>query len=131
MAEPIRENEVSGAILDAAIKVHRTLGPGLLESVYEVALAYELRQRGHTVERQVMIPITYEGIVLDQGFRADLIVDDLVVIELKCVEQVIPVHRAQALTYTRMSGKRLGLLLNFGTTRLVDGVTRFANGLPE
>ena len=127
----MRENDVSAVVLDAAIAVHRALGPGLLESVYEVALAHVLRQRGLTVARQVPISITFEGITFDEGFRADLIVENLVLVELKSLERVAPVHRKVVLTYLRLSGLRLGLLVNFGAPVLKDGFERLVNGLPE
>ncbi len=125
------ENEVARAIVDAAYKIHTTLGPGLLESVYETVLAHELERRGHQVERQVAFNVNYEGLVLKDGFRADMLVDSIVLVELKSVEQVLPVHRKQLLTYIRLADKRLGLLINFGAARIKDGITRTANGLPE
>ena len=127
----VRENEIARDIVDAAYKVHTTLGPGLLESVYEVVLAYELTQRGHQVVRQQPIAISYEGLVFDIGFRADLVVDGLVIVELKSVERAVPVHKKQALTHIRLADKRLGLLINFGANRIKDGITRLVNGLPE
>ena len=126
-----KENEISGDIVDAAYKIHRNLGPGLLESVYEIILAHELTRRGHQVERQVPISIRYENLVFDVGFRADLLVDGLVLVELKSVEKVVPVHKKQVLTYIRLADKRLGLLLNFGANRIKDGITRLVNGLPD
>jgi len=125
----MHENDVSAVILDAAIEVHRTLGPGLLESVYEVALAHVLRQRGLQVARQVPIAITFQGIQFDEGFRADLIVQGLVLVELKSIERMAPVHRKQVLTYLKLSGHRLGILINFGETRVKDGFERLVNGL--
>ena len=125
------ENRVSGDIIRAAYKVHTTLGPGLFESIYEVALAHELARLGHQVGRQVPIAVHYEQIHFDFGFRADLLVDDLVVVELKSVERLLPVHIQQALTYVRLAGKRLGLLLNFGATRIKDGIVRLVHGLPD
>ena len=127
----MRENEVSAVVLDAAISVHRVLGPGLLESVYEVALAHVLRQRRLHVIRQMPISITFEGITFDEGFRADLIVESLVLIELKSLERVAPVHRKVVLTYLRLSGLRLGLLINFGAPVLKDGYERLVNGLDD
>ncbi|MDJ0615941.1 MAG: GxxExxY protein [Calothrix sp. MO_192.B10] len=122
-------NEISGAIVDAAYKVHTTLGPGLLESVYEAAMEYELRKRGLRVVRQVPIPVVYEEVRLEEGFRADLIVEDKVIVELKSVEAVHPVHKKQLLTYLRLADKRLGLLINFGAPLIKDGISRIANGL--
>ena len=127
----MNENDVSAVVLDAAIAVHRALGPGLLESVYEVALAHVLRQRGLRVARQVPISITFEGITFDEGFRADLIVENLVLIELKSIERVAPVHKKVVLTYLRLSGLRLGLLVNFGAPVLKDGYERVVNHLDE
>ncbi|MCH2242603.1 MAG: GxxExxY protein [Aquabacterium sp.] len=121
-------NEISGAIVDAAYKVHTTLGPGLLESVYEAAMEYELRKRGLRVVRQVPIPVVYEEVRLEEGFRADLIVEDKVIVELKSVEAVYPVHKKQLLTYLRLADKRLGLLINFGASLIKDGISRIANG---
>jgi GxxExxY protein len=118
-------------VLDAAFKVHTRCGPGLLESVYEVILAYELDKAGLHVQRQAPIRIRYEGLVFDEGFRADLVVGDLVIVELKSVEKLIPVHSKQVLTQLRLSQKRLGLLLNFGEVRLKDGIERIVNGLPD
>ena len=112
------------AIVDAAIKVHKTLGPGLLESVYEACLYHELLQRGLRVERQVAVPIVYDGITLLEGLRLDLLVNNLVICELKAVESLQPVHQAQLLTQLRLSGKRLGLLLNFNVALMKDGIRR-------
>ena len=123
----VRENEASGAIVDAAVKVHRILGPGLLESVYEAVLAHELTRRGLRVERQVAIDIVYEELRLPAAFRADLLVERLVLIELKSVEHAAPVHKKQALTYMKLAGIRVGLLLNFGATLMKEGITRLAN----
>jgi len=125
------ENEVSKLILDAAFKVHSNTGPGLLESVYEVLLAYELRKRGINVQRQAPISIQYDGVKFDEGFRADLLVDDKVIVELKSVESLNPVHAKQVLTQLRLSGRKLGLLINFGEEHLKHGIKRIANGLPE
>jgi GxxExxY protein len=103
----------------------------LLESVYEAVLAHELRRRGHAVDCQVPIVVTYDDRVFDVGFRADLLVDGLVVVESKSVENVLPVHKKQVLTYVRLAGERLGLLVNFGTDRIKDGITRLVHGLPD
>ena len=129
--KPVKLNAISAEIVDAAIKVHRALGPGLLEKVYEAALAHELTGRGLQVRRQVPIPVVYEQIRLDEGFRADLLVEDAAIVELESVEQVAPVHRKQVVTYIRLADKRIGLLLNFGAARLKDGITRLVDGLPE
>jgi iron complex transport system substrate-binding protein len=124
-------NEVSGEIVDAALKIHARLGPGLLETVYEVLLAHELERRGHKVERQRPVPIEVDGIRFDEGFRADLIVDGSVVVELKSVEALARVHAKQLLTYLRLLDCRLGLLINFGAPLLRDGIRRVVNRLPE
>ncbi len=125
------ENEISRQVVDAAFQIHTRLGPGLLESVYEVLMAHELRKRGLRVERQVSVRIAYDGIVFDEGFRADLIVEDLVIVELKSVATTLPVHGKQVLTYLRLTGKRLGLLVNFGEALIKHGIERVVNGLPE
>ena len=130
MGEP-KENDISGDIVDAAYKVHTQLGPGLLESVYEAVLAHELAARGHEVERQVPIAVRYDELVFDVGFRAELLVDRLVIVELKSVEHVLPVHKKQVLTYVRLANQRLGLLRNFGAHRIQDGITRLVNDLPD
>jgi GxxExxY protein len=123
------ENEVAKEIVDAAYKVHTTLGPGLLESVYEVVLAYELRKRGLKVVRQYPIPVIYEDVHLEEGYRADLLVEDKVIVELKSLEGVHPVHKKQLLTHIRLANKRLGLLINFGVLLIKDGISRVVNGL--
>jgi GxxExxY protein len=125
------ENEITKEIVDAAFKIHTTLGPGLLESVYEVVLAHELSNRGLHVERQKSLPVVYESIRLEEGFRADLLVSNKVIVELKSVEEISPVHKKQLLTYLRLADKRLGLLINFGEARIRDGITRIANKLLE
>ena len=123
------ENEIAKIIVDCAYHVHRKLGPGLLESVYEVILAHELKKRGLKVERQVPVAIVFEGIKFDEGFRADIIVEDKVIVELKSIEKVMPVHKKQLLTYLRLADKRLGLLINFGSELIRDGISRVVNGL--
>ena len=120
-------NRISGEIVDAAMAVHRELGPGLLESAYEACLVRELLTRGLRVARQIPVPITYSGQIIETGFRLDLIVENSVIVELKCVEQVSPVHHAQLLSYLKLTGKPLGLLINFHVKLLKDGVTRLAN----
>lgn len=119
--------EVTEAIIGAAIEVHRHLGPGLLESVYETALAYELKERGLTVERQKPVPIAYKGLRFDEGFRIDLLVAGEVVVELKCVETLLPIHDAQVISYLKLCGLKVGLLLNFKVPVLRQGIRRFAN----
>ena len=125
------ENEIAKIIVDIAFKIHIALGPGLLESVYEVVMAHELAKRGLRVERQVIIPIVYDGVVIEEAFRADLIVNGLVIVELKSVETIAPVHPKQLLTYLRLSNKKLGLLINFGAPLMKHGITRIMNGLSE
>ena len=125
------ENEIARIIVDVAFKIHTTLGPGLLESVYEPAFSYELTKRGLKVLRQVGIPIVYESVRLEEGFRADLIVEDKVIVEIKSVEQIAAVHKKQLLTYLRLADKRLGLLINFGETLIKDGISRVVNRLEE
>jgi GxxExxY protein len=127
----MKENEIARVIVDAAYHIHTTLGPGLLESVYEAVLAYELEERGLGVERQKPIPVMYEEVWMEEGFRADLVVEDTVIVELKSVETVSPVHKKQLLTYIRLADKRLGLLINFGAALIKDGITRIVNRLPE
>lgn len=123
------ENQIATAILDAAFKIHRTLGPGLLESVYQATLEFELQNRGFGVARQVGLPVHYEEIKLDIGFRVDLIVADKVIIEIKSVEALVAVHKKQLLTYLRLMDLRLGLLLNFNVELMKDGIQRVVNGL--
>lgn len=125
------ENQLSKIILDAAFKVHTKTGPGLLETVYEVSIAHELRRQGLKVERQVPIPIRYDDLVFDEGFRADLLVEDKVIVELKSVEQLARVHSKQVLTQLRLSDRKLGLLINFGEAHLRHGIKRIVNGLPD
>lgn len=117
-------SETTGRIIGAAIKVHRVLGPGLLESAYEACLADELRRSGLSYQRQMDLPVVYEGRVLDCGYRLDFLVDDSVIVELKCVDSILPIHEAQLLTYLRLSGRETGLLMNFNVPRLRDGIVR-------
>jgi GxxExxY protein len=120
-------NDITGQIIDAAMKVHTRLGPGLLESSYEACLAYELTQRGLRVRTQVQQPIIYDSVKIDVGYRLDLLVEETVIVELKAVEHILPVHKAQLITYLKLSDKRVGLLVNFNVTRLKEGIERFAN----
>ena len=122
-------DDITGTIIDSAMKIHRELGPGLLESVYEFVLTHELEQRGFRVQRQRAVRIEYDGLVFEEGFRADLVVEALVVVELKSVEQLAPVHMKQLLTYLRLLRLEVGLLINFGKARLKDGLHRVVNGL--
>ncbi len=123
---PRRTDEVAKEIVDSAFKVHRELGPGLLESVYEICLAHELIKRGLDVRRQVNFPIMYDGERLDTGLRLDLLVEDRVIVEIKAVENHKPLFEAQVLTYLKLSGKRLGLLINFNVMLFKDGIKRIA-----
>jgi GxxExxY protein len=118
-------NAITGQIVDAAIKVHRSVGPGLLESAYEGCLVYELRQRGLELKAQVALPVRYEGILIDAGYRIDLLVQDQVIVELKAVEHLLPIHEAQILSYLRLSGYKAGLLINFHVAQLKHGIRRF------
>jgi GxxExxY protein len=123
------ENDIGTQIIDSAIQIHRELGPGLLEKVYEIILTYELRQRNVAVERQVPIAIEYQGLRFDEGFRADLIVENKVIVELKCVETLNQAHRKQLLTYLRLTGMKLGYVLNFSETLMKNGIARSVNRL--
>jgi GxxExxY protein len=127
----MRENEIARHVVDAAFHLHCDLGPGLLESVYEVLLARALEKRGLKVERQKPIRIESDGIRFDEGFRADLMVGDLVIVELKSVEELHPSHKKQLKSYLKLADKRLGLLINFGTPLIKEGISRVALGLPE
>jgi GxxExxY protein len=125
------ENAVARQIVEAAYRVHTTLGPGLLESVYEAALAYELEKRGLRITRQQAIPVIYETVHILTGFHADLVVEDKVIVDIKALESIAPVHKKQLLTYLKLADKRLGLLINFNVALIKDGITRIVNGLPE
>jgi GxxExxY protein len=125
------ENSIGKEIVDAAIAVHRELGPGLLETVYEVVLLDEIRKRGLRAERQVPIAIVCRGVHFDEGFRADIIVESKVIIELKSVERISNAYKKQLLTYLKLTGMKLGYLLNFGEDMMKHGITRTVNGLPE
>lgn len=125
----MRENEIATIIVDSALKIHKAIGPGLLESVYQSVLAHELRSRGLSVETEVPIPIVYESVKLETAFRADLIVDGCLLVELKSVEQVSQVHKKQVLTYLRLTEIKLGLLINFNEELIKNGIHRVVNGL--
>jgi GxxExxY protein len=125
------ENEISKIIVDSAVAVHRELGPGLLESVYEIVLAYELQQRGLRVNRQVPIAIRYKDMSFEKAFCADIVVDRKVIVELKSVEQISEAHKKQVQPYLRLTGCKLGFLLNFGEALMKRGVTRVVNGLKD
>jgi len=125
------ENEIATQIVDAAFKLHTKLGPGLLESVYEVLLAHELSVRGLRVVRQLPVSVIYEGIQFEHGYQLDLLVEDKVIVEVKSIEQVIGIHKKQLLTYLRLADKRLGLLINFNVELIKNGISRVVNGLEE
>lgn len=123
------ENEIAKMVVDAAFQIHSKIGPGLLESAYQALLSYELKNRKLSVETEVPMPLTYEGVYLDIGYRADLLVESKVIVELKSVEKVSDVHKKQLLTYLKVSDKRLGLLINFGEPLIKDGISRIVNNL--
>src|SRR5690606_730018 len=125
------ENVLSKEIIGAAIEVHRQLGPGLLESAYEVCLEFELKQRGLAVVRQIALPVVYKDVKLDAGYRIDLIVEGKVLIEIKAVDALAPIHKAQVITYLRLKEIKLGLLINFNSVRLIDGVKRNVLGMED
>jgi GxxExxY protein len=127
-AAKARADAPSGEVIGAAIEVHGQLGPGLLESTYRACLVEELRLRGIAHRQEVALPVNYRGLLLETGYRLDLLVEDLVILELKSVERLEPIHQAQLLTYLRVSGRWLGLLLNFNTDRLKNGLRRLVNG---
>lgn len=120
-------NETTGQVVNAAMKVHSALGPGLLEGAYHACLGYELRQRGLSVVAQAPLPIHYQGVNIELGYRIDLLVEDTVVVELKAVARLLPIHEAQLLSYLKLSGHRVGLLINFHVLHLKDGIRRLAN----
>jgi GxxExxY protein len=129
--EKERLNELSEKVIGAAIEVHRDLGPGLLESTYEASLMYELELQGFEVKRQLSLPIRYKDLEIEDAYRIDLLVEDSLIIEVKTVESLLPIHTAQLLTYLRMSEKHLGLLINFHTVRLIDGIKRQVLNFPD
>src|SRR5438067_726378 len=131
MLAGMSENDVARQVVDAAYRVHTVLGPGLLESVYEAALAYELEKRGLGIVRQQAVPVVYDAVRIHTGFHADLVVEEAVIVEIKALETIAPVHKKQLLTYLRMADKRLGLLINFNVALIRDGITRIVNGLKE
>lgn len=126
-----RTDQIAKDVVDAAFKVHSTLGPGLLESAYEACLAHELTRRGYRIERQKEQPIIYEGLEIEVGYRLDILVDDQLIIELKAVEQMLPIHQAQIMTYLRLSRKTLGLIINFNVPLIKNGIKRVAMNHPE
>jgi GxxExxY protein len=126
--QSLTAHEVSHAVITAAMRVHTELGPGLLESTYQVCLQHELSKAGFQSEAQVGLPVFYDGVKLDLGYRIDLLVENLVVVELKSIDAIAPVHQAQVLSYLKLSGKSLALLINFNVVHLKDGIRRFVNG---
>jgi GxxExxY protein len=120
-------NDITGHIISAAMKVHTAMGPGLLESVYQTCLQHELEKSGLKVHREVAIPVTYDGLKLDAKFRIDMLVEDLVIVELKCADALLPIHKAQILTYLRLADKPTGLLLNFKVVHMRQGISRILN----
>lgn len=124
----MHENEIGTRIVDSAVRLHQDLGPGLLESVYEVVLASKLQTRGLSVQRQFPVAIEYEGLRFDEGFRADLVVEGKVIVEIKSVEKIHPAHKKQVLTYLRLTGMKLGYLLNFGEALMKNGIARIVRG---
>ena len=124
-------NEISAQVVDAAMKVHSALGPGLLENVYEVCLKHELQKRGLTVRQQVGLPVVYDGVQVELGYRLDLLVEEQIIVEVKAVDQLTSVHEAQLLSYLKLSDKRLGLLINFNVAHLKNGIKRMANNLRD
>ncbi len=128
---PPSENEITSAVIDVCIELHRELGPGLLESVYRELAAHELRRRGYAVEAEKVVPVDWKGVRLEVGFRADLVIENRVIVELKSVERLAPVHKKQLLTYLRVADKRVGLLINFGAPLLKDGIHRVVNNFVD
>ena len=125
----MNENDIAKIIVDLCIKIHTILGPGLLESVYEEVLVYELKKLGLIVVRQTGIPVVYETVKLDIGFKADVVIENKVILELKSVEKILPVHKKQLLTYLKLTNMKLGLLINFNENMIKNGITRIANGM--
>ena len=123
------ENDIAKIVVDLCIKIHTILGPGLLESVYEEVLVYELRKLGLNVLRQEGIPVVYETVKMDIGFKADVIIENKVILELKSIEKILPVHKKQLLTYLKLTKMKLGLLINFNEDLIKNGITRIANGM--
>ncbi len=131
MKQGERLNSLTKRVIGAAMSVHSALGPGLLESAYETCLEYELKQLGLWVERQKPLPIVYRGVALEGGYRLDLLIEQEVVVEIKAVDQLMPIHEAQLISYLRLSGRKVGLLVNFNVEHLKDGIRRFVNGFPD
>ncbi len=129
--ESERLNHITEKIKGAAIEVHRSIGPGLLESAYEICTVYELLENGVKVETQKPFPVIYKGVNLDCGYRMDLVVEDSVVVEIKSIETIAPIHKAQLISYLRLSGYKVGLLINFNVIKLKDGIVRIVNNFPD
>src|SRR3954469_19588134 len=127
----MEKDEISGAVVDAAMKVHTALGPGLLESVYQKCLQHELQKRGLKVESEVWLPVIYDGVEIEGGYKVDLIIENSVIVELKVVEHLLEVHKAQLLSYLKLSCRELGLLINFNVVHLKDGIKRIVNSRPS
>jgi GxxExxY protein len=125
----MNENEIGDIVLGGAMKVHSALGPGLLESAYEICLAHEIVKQGLSIKQQVLLPVQYNGLKLDAGYRLDLLVHNKVIVELKAVEKLLPIHTAQLLSYLKLSGCSLGYLLNFNVVHMKDGIKRIVNKL--
>jgi GxxExxY protein len=125
------EDEIGREVVDSVVRIHQELGPGLLETVYEAVLAHDLRKRGLRADRQVVVPLDYRGLKFDESFRLDLLVENKVIVEIKCVERLSNAHRKQLLTYLRLADKRLGYLLNFGEALMKDGITRIVHRFAE
>jgi GxxExxY protein len=131
MDEKERLNRITESIISAAIQVHRALGPGLLESAYEACTAFELVERGHRIEQQKPLPLLYKNVKIDCAYKLDLLVDELVIVEIKAVDRLIPIHEAQLLSYLKLSGCKVGLLINFNVLLLKNGIRRVVNGFPD
>ena len=131
MANPIELERLATELVDAAYKVHTSLGPGLLESAYQACLAHELRKRGFEVRCEVPFPVNYDGLALDAGYRVDLLLEGRIIVENKAVNATAPIHQAQLLTYLKLSGLKSGFLINWNVPRIKDGIKRMVNGLPE
>ena len=131
MDEKDKLDLITRRVIGAAIEVHKALGPGLLESAYETCLAFELRERGFKVEQQLPLPVIYKNVKLDCGYRLDLVVEDCVILEIKAIERLAPIHDAQLLSYLRLSGKKVGLIVNFHERVLKDGLKRVVNEFPD
>jgi GxxExxY protein len=131
IAQRAELNPISESVIGAAIEVHRALGPGLLESAYEASLAFELAQRGLSTQVQKPLPVVYKGVRLDCGYRLDLLVEDKVIVEIKAVDRLAPIHQAQLLSYLKLSGYKLGLLINFNVPVLKEGIRRVVNTFPD